>query len=282
MEIFSEIKPLKARLSELRIQGKSIGFVPTMGALHPGHISLIERSANENDVTVCSIFVNPTQFNNPNDLLKYPRTPEIDLNLLQSNQCDIVFLPENEEMYPKDKEFTKYHFGDLENVMEGKFRPGHFKGVAVVVNRFFEIVQPHKAYFGLKDFQQLAIVKDLVKQTQSKIEIIECPIIRESDGLAMSSRNVGLSVDQRQAAPFIYNTLLQAKTKASLMTVEELKDWVVSQINQNALMKIEYFEVVSPITLLPVDDKNKHEGAIGCIALWMDDIRLIDNIILFL
>ncbi len=281
MEVISEISHLSEKLSEYRNSKRSIGFVPTMGALHQGHISLIQQANNENDVSVCSIFVNPIQFNNPNDLIAYPRTLEADLEMLKSHHCDLVFTPSREEMYPSGLTVEKYTFGLLEEVMEGKFRPGHFNGVAVVVKRFFDIVQPHKAYFGLKDFQQLAIVKELVKQTSLPIVIVPCPIVREADGLAMSSRNLRLTPSQRQAAPFIYRTLQAAKEKSSSLPIEDLKAWVITEINQNPWMKIEYFEVVSPDSLISVDDSNKFSGSIGCIALFMEDIRLIDNIILF-
>ncbi len=281
-EVFNKIEALDERLSELRKQHKTIGFVPTMGALHKGHISLIERSNRENDTSVCSVFVNPIQFNNQNDLLKYPHTPESDIEMLSNEGCDIIFIPSREQMYPESLKLENYHFGTLETVMEGKFRPGHFNGVAVVVKRFFDIVQPNKAYFGLKDFQQLAIIKDLVRQIGSKIEIVECGIIREVDGLAMSSRNSRLSAIQRKVAPYIYEVLLAVKEKAGEMSIEELKAWTLEQINREDLMKIEYFEIVSPISLMPVNEQNKHLGSVACIALYMDEIRLIDNIILFL
>ena len=238
MEIFDEIQLLKTKLTELKGQGKSIGFVPTMGALHQGHLSLIEKSNLENDYTVCSIFVNPIQFNNPNDLEKYPRNLDGDIEMLNAQLCDFIFAPTVTEMYPKYLPKEEFYFGYLEEVMEGKFRPGHFYGVAVVVKRLFDIVEPNKAYFGIKDFQQLTIIRELVRYSQLPIEIVACPIIREADGLAMSSRNVRLSKEQRQAAPFIYQTLLKVKKKATELPIEELKAWTISQINLNPCMKV--------------------------------------------
>lgn len=277
MEIITLAGALNKVLSEKEKLGLSIGFVPTMGALHQGHLSLIEKARFENDITVVSIFVNPTQFNDPNDLLNYPRTPEKDLELLSQAGCDFVFMPSVEEIYPPSFHFS-YTIGPLANRMEGKYRPGHFQGVVAVVYRLFEIVQPHRAYFGEKDFQQLAIIKKMVSDLKLPIEIIPCPIIREPDGLAMSSRNLRLTPILRKHAPHIAQTLFQAARKGRSVPPRTLEKWVIDTINNDPYLKTEYFEITDPDTLEPIENWSPSREAIGCIAVWAGEIRLIDNI----
>ncbi len=280
MEIFNKINKTKNYLYKIKQKGLSIGFVPTMGALHKGHFSLLQKSKQENDFTACSIFVNPIQFNNKEDLEKYPRDFQSDTKILKEIGCDLLFMPSVEEMYPEPID-TVYDFGNLDKVMEGKYRPGHFNGVAVVVNKLFNIIEPDRAYFGEKDFQQLVIIKHLVKKYNIPVEIVSCPIVRENDGLAISSRNVRLTTEERKAAPYIYQTLLKAKEKAGDISVEELKKWVYFGINKNPLMKLEYFEVVDMETLMPIKKRTDNKNIIACIAVYLNKIRLIDNIILF-
>jgi pantoate--beta-alanine ligase len=255
----------------------SIGFVPTMGALHSGHLSLIKRSKQENDVTACSIFVNPKQFNNKADLEKYPRTPEHDLKLLSESGCDLVFVPTVEEIYPDDRVEHDY-FGALEEVMEGAFRPGHFAGVVNVVKRLFAIVQPDKAYFGKKDFQQTAIIKALVRSKKISTTIVACPIVRETDGLAMSSRNQLLTLEERAIAPRIHQILENAITISKEKTISEVENFVISEITKEKKFKLEYFKIVDNDTLQDADTWNHPNGLTGCIALWLGNVRLIDNI----
>ncbi len=250
-----------------------------MGALHQGHLEMVKRAKAENDVVVVSIFVNPIQFNNKEDLLHYPRTLENDAILLQNVGCNVIFAPDEKEMYP-EPDTTVYDFGPLAEVMEGKFRPGHFNGVAVVVKRLFDIIQPVQAYFGEKDYQQLQIIKSLVKQTKLAVKIISCPIVREADGLAMSSRNMRLKDEERKSAPFIYQTLLEAKRKVNELSPAELKIWVMQQMDLNSLFSPEYFEISDATTLLPIAywDQSKH--VIACIAVFLGSVRLIDNIVM--
>lgn len=262
-----------------RKNGQRIGFVPTMGALHKGHLMLAQQAKQDNDLIVCSIFVNPIQFNNPLDLEKYPRNLERDSQLLRSIGCDVIFYPGVEEMYPQP-ETKVYDFGLLDKVMEGKYREGHFNGVAIVVKKLFDIVVPHKAYFGEKDFQQLAIIRNLVKQENIPVDIIPYPTVRESDGLAMSSRNMRLSDNQRRQAPKIYSTLKEAAIRSKDRSVEEVKEWVEKSINAHAEMKLEYFEIADPQTLMPITGALNQRPAVACIAVYMDQIRLIDNIII--
>ena len=258
--------------------GKTIGFVPTMGALHEGHLKLIRQAAAENDFVAVSIFVNPIQFNNPEDLAKYPRTLDDDLKKLVGTGCSLVFAPSAQEMYP-EPDLTEFDFGELDKVMEGKFRPGHFEGVAIVVKRLFEIVTPHKAYFGEKDFQQLAIIKKMVEKMKLPIEIVACPIIREADGLAMSSRNVLLQPQHRALAPLIHKTLLLAVEKAQTLPLEKIKTWVVEQINSSEYLKVEYFDIVDENRLTSLKSLQHGKKQVGCIAVWAGNVRLIDNIV---
>jgi pantoate--beta-alanine ligase len=271
-------KELQEQLSALRSKG-SVGFVPTMGALHQGHISLVEQAVNENAAVVVSIFVNPTQFNDPGDLRRYPRNLEVDLKMLEKTGCTLVFAPEAEEVYP-EPDNRKFNFGSLEQVMEGKHRPGHFNGVAQVVSRLFEMTKPDKAYFGLKDLQQLAVIKKLVKMMNLPVEIVPCPIIREKSGLAMSSRNELLSPEERDNASLIYQELRNAQELKAKKTVQQLKNQVIEDINKNPFLNVEYFEIVDDENLMPVKNWNDKGVKVGCIAVHCGKVRLIDNIVL--
>ncbi|MEI7594331.1 MAG: pantoate--beta-alanine ligase [Bacteroidota bacterium] len=276
MEIFYRIAELKDFISEAKKKNKIIGFVPTMGALHKGHLSLVSKSNSECDITIASIFVNPIQFNDKKDFEKYPRTNDSDIFLLKHAECDAVFIPSVNEMYPEEVNMV-YNFGILENVMEGRFRPGHFNGVAIVVKRLFELVPADKSFFGEKDFQQLLIIKDLVKQLNLKMEIIGCPIVREPDGLAMSSRNVRLSEDERKEASNINKILSEAKGKYKNLDINLLKAEVESKISSFPKMKLDYFEIVNRNTLEPVENWDDYEELIECIAVFVGEVRLIDN-----
>ncbi len=277
MELHTKVAELQKVLDHNRKEKLGIGFVPTMGALHEGHFSLVRRARAENDIVVVSVFVNPTQFNDKNDLLRYPRTLDADLEKLSHIKCDIVFAPAVEEIYP-EPETRVFDFGHLDTVMEGKFRPGHFNGVAQVVSRLFEIVKPDKAYFGLKDFQQLAIIRELVRQLKLPVTIIPCEIVREPDGLAMSSRNTLLSPECRKAAPLIRKTLLKANELKQDKSVQELKNFVIAEIDSNPYLKVEYFEIINETNLLPVNLWSEPGGKVGCIAVFAGSVRLIDNI----
>ncbi|NOR76178.1 MAG: pantoate--beta-alanine ligase [Draconibacterium sp.] len=276
MLLINTIKELQNKLYNWRETG-TIGFVPTMGALHNGHLSLVKQALSENQIVVVSIFVNPTQFNDSNDLEKYPRTLDSDLDLLKSTGCQFVFAPNVKEVYPKP-DSRKFNFGKLETVMEGKHRPGHFNGVALVVSKLFDIVKPDKAYFGLKDFQQLAIIKSMVKQLNLPVEIVSCPIIREVSGLAMSSRNELLTTEQRKNASLLFEILSTAKEQKREKTVTEIKDWVIENINKNPFLDVEYFEIVDDIQLQPIAKWNDKNRKIGCVAAVCWNVRLIDNI----
>jgi len=274
------ISETKNIIQEQISKGKTIGFVPTMGALHEGHLVLIRKAASENDFVVVSIFVNPIQFNNPEDLAKYPRTLEEDIQKLEGTGCSLVFAPSADEMYP-EPDLTEFDFGQLDKVMEGKFRPGHFKGVAIVVKRLFEIVNPHKAYFGEKDFQQLAIIKKMVSMFQMPVQIVPCPIVRESDGLAMSSRNARLSLEERAEAPVMYKELSGIKENYSWLITEGIKQLVTGEIQESRYFRVEYVDVVDTETLLPFEDWQDAEHAVVCVAAYLGGVRLIDNIILY-
>jgi len=253
-----------------------------MGALHEGHLTLVRRSKRENDITVCSIFVNPVQFNNKEDLVKYPRMLAADSKLLASVGCDLIFSPPEEEMYPGGQEpVVEIDFGMLDKVMEGRFRPGHFMGVAVVVKRLFEIVEPDRAYFGKKDFQQLAVIKRLVNLLKIPLEVIPCETVRENDGLAMSSRNMRLTIGERMIAPHIYKVLCGVKDRAGTLPVEELKSWAVKKIAEKPELRPEYFEIAANDTLLPLHDWTDRKKAVAFTAVYLGDVRLIDNIELF-
>ena len=258
-------------------EGKTIGFVPTMGALHEGHLSLVTQCKKNSDVAVVSVFVNPTQFNDPEDLKRYPRTPEKDCVLLETAGCDIAFLPSVEEIYP-EKDTRKFDFGYLESIMEGAKRPGHFNGVGQVVSRLFDIVQPDRAFFGMKDFQQVAIIKNMVRQLDYTLEIIPCPIVREESGLALSSRNALLDKEHKENAPHIYATLKKARELASRMGVDELKKWIADEINRNPFLETEYVEIVDDTTLKVINDWSEKGTKVACVAVYAGKIRLIDNI----
>jgi pantoate--beta-alanine ligase len=277
MKIIHTVAELQAILAQKKEVGKSIGFVPTMGALHPGHIELVKRSVAENDISVVSIFVNPTQFNDKNDLLKYPRTLDADCELLQATGNDFVFAPSVEEVYP-EPDTRQFNFGDLEKVMEGQFRPGHFNGVAQVVSRLFAIVKPDRAYFGEKDFQQLAIIRNLTKQLDLNMEIIPHPIVREPDGLALSSRNTRLTPEQRKNAAAISKTLFESEKDRGRQSVSELKKAVIDKINAVPELQVEYFEVVDGFTLQSIKDWADTEYPVGCVAVYAGEVRLIDNV----
>lgn len=279
MQIFNTIAETQHYLKTQQKTGKTIGFVPTMGALHTGHISLIESSRKENDLTVCSIFVNPTQFNNPEDLKKYPRTLEKDSEMLEAAQCDVVFAPSAEEMYPALPKL-KFDFGTLETVMEGKFRPGHFNGVGIVVSKLFHIVKPDKAYFGLKDLQQVAVIRQMVSDLSFDLEIIPCPTLREMDGLAMSSRNMRLSAEARALAPHIHQLLVLAKEK--LQSGESSADtqaFATEYFKNYPEFELEYLEIADFDTLEPVTQANITGKTAICIAAFLGGVRLIDNIV---
>lgn len=277
MQVVKHIIDLQTILDIRKKEGVKIGFVPTMGALHEGHLSLVEKAGQETDFVVASIFVNPTQFNDKGDLERYPRDLEKDVALLSSTPCQLIFAPEPEEIYP-EPDTRQFNFGSLEEVMEGKFRPGHFNGVAQVVSRLFDIVKPDKAFFGEKDFQQLAIISEMVRRLNIPVEIVPCPIVREKDGLAMSSRNMLLTPEQRKNAVHISVTLLEAVNKSKELTVQELCKWVAERINENEYLNTEYFEIVDSMTLQPAKNWSDPGDKVGCIAVHCGKIRLIDNI----
>jgi len=277
MEIVKLGTDLKLRISSFKSDGKSIGFVPTMGALHEGHLSLTEESVKNNDITIVSIFVNPTQFNNPNDLKTYPITIEEDLEKLSTYHPDLVFIPEVHEIYP-EPDSRVFNFGYLDQVMEGKNRPGHFNGVAQVVSKLFNLVEPDNAYFGRKDFQQVAVIKQMVKDLELSIAVVSCPIIREKDGLAMSSRNLLLSDEERKNASKISETLFKARNLVPDLSVTQLRDWVIEEVNKNPYLSVEYFEIVDDTKLLPVVSWEEANEKIGCITVQVGKVRLIDNV----
>lgn len=279
MLLIHNVDDLKHLVAQQKAEGKTVGFVPTMGALHAGHISLIEQAGQKCDFVVMSIFVNPTQFNDPKDLEKYPRTLEADLQLLEPTACQAVFAPSVETMYP-EPDTRQFNFGELEQVMEGRFRPGHFNGVAQVVSKLFDLVNPDKAFFGQKDFQQLVIVKAMVKQLTLPVEIVACPIVREASGLARSSRNERLSPDQRAEAAMIYKTLCEAKNLVQQLSVQELKEQVVARINAIPGLKIEYFEIVNDTDLKSVESWDEPVNKVACIAVFCGEVRLIDNLLI--
>ena len=280
MEIFKEIEPLRAFLTERRHRQLSIGLVPTMGALHEGHLSLIRVSKSQNAITVCTIYVNPTQFNNAGDLLKYPRTIENDIALLEKGGCDVLFFPENEEMY-KTEGSLKFDFGQLDKVLEGEFRPGHFSGVALVVSKFFNIVQPDRAYFGQKDFQQFKIISRLVEELKFNIELPFIPTLRELDGLAMSSRNLRLNKDERTKALVIFRSLQLAKKELQKGTsLTKVKQMVRSLSESEKGVRLEYFEVADSDNLTILENVTTRDRCIMLIAGFVGEIRLIDNMFL--
>lgn len=275
MKVFESVNELRAELDKAEQSG--IGFVPTMGALHAGHRSLVERARRENGTVVVSVFVNPTQFNDKNDLKHYPRTPEADARLLEEAGADFVLMPTVEEIYPQP-DTRQFDFGLIDKVMEGATRPGHFNGVAQVVSRLFDIVRPARAYFGEKDFQQIAVIKSMVAQLALPIEIVECAIVRGEDGLALSSRNTLLDAAHRAAAPHIYATLRAAVTQSQEMAPARLKEWVTAEVERNPLLKVIYYQSVDARTMQEVAAWDDSPRIQGCIAVQAGDIRLIDNI----
>ena len=278
MKIFNNKKDLIACLLAHKTNNKTIGFVPTMGALHQGHLSLIEKAQEKNHIVVVSIFVNPTQFNNVEDLNKYPKTIENDVKLLNTVSCDILFSPSVAEIYSEDISSEKFNFDGLEHQMEGKFREGHFNGVGTVVKALFEIIKPDTAYFGQKDFQQLQIIKKMVAKHHLKVKIKGCPIFREKDGLAMSSRNTRLSAENRAAAPFIYKTLKKVQRKFKNKTVAEINIWVKKQFKKEPLLELEYFTIAEEDTLQTAESKEVTKRYRAFIAVFTGSVRLIDNI----
>ncbi|MFH1160349.1 MAG: pantoate--beta-alanine ligase [bacterium] len=276
------ITGVKEYLSSSRKQKKSIGFVPTMGALHNGHLEVIRRSKKENDLTVCSIFVNPIQFTNANDLKQYPRMPEQDAKLLLSEGVDLLFAPTADEIYPPGEEpLLTLDFGKLDRVMEGRYRPGHFNGVAIVAKKLFEIVEPTRAYFGKKDFQQLAIIRHMVQTLGIPVEIVPCDTVREPDGLAMSSRNLRLTIGERKVASRIYDVLMFTKANAGTVPVKRLQVLAMKRLHEVPVFRPEYFEIVDAVTLLPIHSWKDTEQAVACTAVHVGDVRLIDNMELF-
>lgn len=275
MKTFDKVKELQEELAQYQLS--EIGFVPTMGALHAGHRSLVEKARRECKIVVVSVFVNPTQFNDKTDLKNYPRTPEADLAILEEAGADIVLMPTVEEIYP-EPDTRQFDFGLIDKVMEGATRPGHFNGVAQVVSRLFDIVKPGKAYFGEKDFQQIAVIKAMVKQLGLELQIVECPIIRDIDGLALSSRNLLLTAEHRAAAPEIYATLKQCADKAQQMTPQQLTEWVISEVEKSGLLKVIYFQAVDSLSMQEVASWQQSEHIQGCIAVQAGAIRLIDNV----
>lgn len=279
MEVFTSVQSLRQYLDQQLVQQKTVGLVPTMGALHEGHISLIKAAKEDNDIVVCSVFVNPTQFNNPEDLAKYPRTFDADRVMLENAGCSAVFAPSVEEMYP-EQAVLKMNFGVLETVMEGASRPGHFNGVGIVVSKLFNIVKPDYAYFGQKDLQQVSVVRQLISDLSFGIELIICPTIRESDGLAMSSRNTRLNADERAIAPHIYRILAGAgEALKAGKKVNEVVNWAKSEFGKIKEFTLDYFEVIHLGNLLPIENTGPAGSNAICVAAFLGPVRLIDNII---
>ncbi|WP_242203811.1 pantoate--beta-alanine ligase [Aestuariivivens insulae] len=282
MQVYQEKKQIKAVIEQLKTKQLTLGFVPTMGALHQGHLALVEEALANNDKVVVSIFVNPTQFNNATDLEKYPRTLDDDLGLLKTVSEDriLIYAPTVDDIYEGQTVSQKFDFDGLEHEMEGQFRPGHFDGVGTVVKRLFEIVSPDNAYFGEKDFQQLAIIKKMVEKHQIPVTIVGCDIHREANGLAMSSRNARLSPEQKKAASFIYKVLTTAKKQFGTKSAYKVTEWVEKQFSKNDVLRLEYFVIADEETLRPIQRKSKTKKYRAFIAVFADDIRLIDNIAL--
>lgn len=278
MRIVKTINELISLVNELKADNKTIGFVPTMGALHEGHLTLVRQCVAENEVCIVSVFVNPTQFNNKADLEKYPRNVEKDAQLLEEAGCAYVFAPSAEEMYSTDEleKTFEFDFGGMDRLMEGKFRPGHFNGVVQVVSKLFKLVQPDKAYFGKKDFQQLAIIHRMVRLMHFPVEVVDCPIVREASGLAMSSRNERLSAAERDTAANIYRILNESRNLTDKMSPGELTQWVTDEVNNAGGLSVEYFDIADRETLITID--RWQPESIGCIAVFCGEVRLIDNI----
>lgn len=279
MKVIRTVEELKSVVGALKAEGKSVGLVPTMGALHDGHVSLMEKARGDNDVVVVSVFVNPTQFNNPDDLRTYPRTEEADCARMRDAGVDIAFIPSVEEIYP-EPDNRVFDLGKVAEVMEGTMRPGHFNGVAQIVSKLFRMVEPTRAYFGEKDFQQIAVIRRMVELEKFPIEIIDCPICREDDGLAMSSRNVRLTAENRAVAPAIHRILKKSVEWARDHSLDDTRRLVVEELDAYPQMEVEYYEIVDPLTMQPLKEwSTPHNGqAVGCITCYCGDVRLIDNI----
>lgn len=281
MKFYQFTEEIKPMIEVLKSQKKTIGFVPTMGALHQGHVSLIEEAMEQNDKVIVSIFVNPTQFNNQEDLIRYPRTLDRDLKLLKTlSQEIVVYAPTVEDIYGNEVRSINFQFDGLEHEMEGRFRKGHFDGVGTIIKRLFEIIKPNRAYFGKKDFQQLRVIEKLVEKYDLPVEIIGCDIYRDKDGLAMSSRNERLKPQYAEAAPFIYKTLKTAKEKFGTESANKVTDWVKNQFANHELLELEYFIIADAESLKTIKRKSSSKSYRGFIAVYADDIRLIDNIAL--
>lgn len=279
MEVISAIAELKRRVGDARQAGRTVGLVPTMGTLHAGHLSLVDRACRECDFVVVSIFVNPTQFNNPDDLRTYPRTLDADVALLEGRtRADVAFAPTAAEVYPRP-DTRVFQLGPVAEVMEGPRRPGHFNGVCLIVSKLFAYVSPDKAFFGEKDFQQIAVIREMVRRCDFKVDIVACPIVREADGLALSSRNTLLTPRHRAAAPLIHKVLEESRGKRGEMSPARLKEWVVGQIDASELLAVEYFEIVDALSLQPINDWAETSAPVGCVTVQAGDVRLIDNII---
>lgn len=277
MQVVKTISELKSLISGFKNEGKVVGLVPTMGALHAGHKSLVDCARKENDIVVVSVFVNPTQFNNKQDLATYPRTEAADCRLLEAAGADVVFMPSVEEVYP-EPDTRVFDLGVVAEVMEGAHRPGHFNGVAQIVSKLFAMVNPDRAYFGEKDFQQIAVIRKMVELEGFKLEIVACPIKREDDGLALSSRNVRLTAEQRMLAPNIFRILKESRNFASTHTVEETIAYVTDSLNALPQMEVEYYEIVDGSTMQPVRSWDASSHIVGCITVYCGEVRLIDNI----
>ncbi|MBP7102199.1 MAG: pantoate--beta-alanine ligase [Bacteroidales bacterium] len=279
MRIIQTCNDIISFVKDTKRQSQTIGFVPTMGALHQGHLALLKQAKAENDVVICSIFVNPTQFNDAEDYKKYPRNIEKDIDSIKT-LCDVVFVPSVEEMYPAISN-KMYDLEGLDKVMEGKYRPGHFNGVVMIVDRFFEIISADYAYFGKKDFQQVVIIKKLVKIYKHTVQIVTVDTVREEDGLAFSSRNVLLSAEKRKEAPLIYQILLQAKSMAYKLSPHDIHKWIVEEFAKNNSFKLEYAAIVDALSLKEIKDFKESQEAVLCIAAYLDNVRLIDNLELY-
>lgn len=278
MKVLRTVGELRSAMDAARNTGQTIGLVPTMGALHAGHMSLVDTARHQNDIVVASVFVNPTQFNNPNDLSTYPRTEEADCALLDEHGADYAFIPSVEEMYP-EPDTRVFDLGEVAAVMEGAMRPGHFNGVAQVVSKLFDMVRPTRAYFGEKDFQQIAVIRKMVQLEGFDLEIVACPIKREADGLALSSRNVRLTPEGRKQAPAIHRILEQSLSLAATKSPDELKHWVKEQIDAVPGLETEYYEIADALTMQPVQNWDSPNGTVGCVTVYCGDVRLIDNIL---
>lgn len=278
MKVIRTADELARVLDAARARKQSIGLVPTMGALHAGHLSLTDRARKENDIVVTSVFVNPTQFNNPDDLRTYPRTEEADCTKLEQSGVDYAFIPSVEEMYP-EPDTRVFDLGPVAEVMEGAMRPGHFNGVAQIVSKLFSLVKPTRAYFGEKDFQQIAVIRRMVELEGFDIDIVSCPIRREDNGLALSSRNVRLTTEGRRHAPAIHRILDESRIMVPGATVEQVKNFVTRAINAVETLEVEYFEIADALTMQPVDNWDSPNGTVGCVTVYCGDVRLIDNII---